>query len=158
MAGKGAALREPHRWMVLLAAIWLGGLLCVAGIATPAGFAVLGPADGGRVAGRILASEAAISLVFGALILVAHRLRAKRAADIGDAVRFDAALGLTLGAIFCTVAGYYGVQPLMAEARSGRGTLSFGQLHGISVAFFAIKVVLVGWLATSTVFSLGRPS
>jgi hypothetical protein len=99
-------------------------------------------------------------LVLGTVILLAHRNRSKQVAGGGVAGRFDAALGLILGAIFCTVAGYYGLQPLLADARSGRGTLSFGQLHGISVAFFAAKMVLVGWLAIGTLFSLSprRPS
>jgi len=54
---------------------------------------------------------------------------------------------LALGAVFCTVAGYFALQPLMAAARAGQGTLSFGQLHAISAAFYALKLVLVALLA-----------
>lgn len=133
--------------MALLAAVWLGGLLCVAGIATPAGFAVLGPADGGRVAGRILASEAATSLVLGACILVLHRWDARRVLTSVPRARFDFVLALAAGAVFCTVAGYYALQPMMADARAGLGALSFGQLHAVSVAFFAVKLILVALMA-----------
>ena len=41
---------------------------------------------------------------------------------------------LALGTVFCTVAGYYALAPLMAAARAGQGSLSFAQLHGISLA------------------------
>jgi hypothetical protein len=54
---------------------------------------------------------------------------------------------LALGALFCTVAGYFGILPLMQAARAGQGTLSFGQLHGISSAFYFAKVLLVLALA-----------
>ena len=54
---------------------------------------------------------------------------------------------LVLGTLFCTVAGYFGVQPLMAAARAGQGTFSFGQLHGISFGLFGLKIVLVAALA-----------
>jgi Domain of unknown function (DUF4149) len=118
--------------MALLAAVWLGVLLCVAGIATPAGFAVLGPAEGGRVAGRILASEAATSLVLGACLLVLHRWDARGVAHEVPRARFDGVLALAAGAVFCTVAGYYALQPMMADARAGKGALSFGQLHAVS--------------------------
>ena len=41
---------------------------------------------------------------------------------------------LALGALFCTVAGYFALQPMMADARAGRGALGFGALHAISTA------------------------
>ena len=50
---------------------------------------------------------------------------------------------LLLGTIFCTAAGYYGVQPLMAQARLGRGAWSFAALHAVSASFYALKTLLV---------------
>ena len=55
---------------------------------------------------------------------------------------------LVLGALFCTVAGYFALQPMLEAARSGQGAFSFGTLHGVSVGFFGIKALLVlvlGW-------------
>jgi hypothetical protein len=52
-----------------------------------------------------------------------------------------------LGVLFCTVAGYFAIQPMMAAARAGQGSLSFGALHGISSAFFVLKGLLVLALA-----------
>jgi hypothetical protein len=54
---------------------------------------------------------------------------------------------LVLGALFCTVFGYFALQPMMAPARAGEGPLSFAALHGISSALFVLKAVLVAVLA-----------
>ena len=62
----------------LLPALWLGMLLCIAGIATPAPFALLERADAGKVAGRILAQEAWLSLLLALLLLVVERARARQ--------------------------------------------------------------------------------
>jgi hypothetical protein len=64
---------------------------------------------------------------------------------------------LALGAIFCTVAGYFALQPMMVAARAGQGRLSFGQLHGLSTTFYIVKFVLVGLLAWRAARSLNPP-
>ena len=131
----------------LLPGLWLGGLLCVAGLATPAPFALLERADAGRVVARMLAQEAYASLALGIVLLLLERRAARHAADVGQGSPFSPGLVLVLGAVFCTVAGYFGVQPMMAAARLGQGALSVGQLHAISAAFFAVKLGLVAALA-----------
>jgi hypothetical protein len=130
----------------LLPAVWLGLLLAVAAVATPAPFALLARADAGRVVARVLAQEAWISLVIGLLLLMLERRAAQRAAAAGSGSLFGTGMLLALGTLFCTVAGYFAVQPLLATARSGQGGLSFAQLHGVSVAFFALKIGLVAAL------------
>jgi hypothetical protein len=127
----------------LLPGLWAGWLVCVAALATPAAFALLERAVAGRVVARMLAQEAATSLALGAALLVLERLAAKR----HGGPQFGAGFALAAGALFCTVAGYYGVQPLMAAARAGQGALSFGQLHLVSTALYAVKLVLVLALA-----------
>ncbi|MFY9514185.1 MAG: DUF4149 domain-containing protein [Rubrivivax sp.] len=134
----------------LLPGLWLGWLLCVALLATPAPFATLLPSDAARVVARMLAQEAGTALVLGAILLLLER-RAVRAGG----PQFTAAMGLVLGAVFCTVAGYYALQPMMAAARAGQGALSFGQLHAISAAFYVLKTVLVAVLAWR---GLSRPA
>jgi len=52
--------------------------------------------------------------------------------------------------LFCTIAGYYGLQPLMADAKAGSGIASFGALHGASLAFFGVKglaVLALAWIS-----------
>lgn len=126
----------------LLPGVWLGLVLTVAAVATPAAFALLERADAGRVAARVLAVEAYASLGLAALLLALARLDTRAArAPLGAAVLLPA------GALFCTVAGYFALQPLLAQARAGTGPFSFGQLHGFSVACYAVKLMLVAAMA-----------
>jgi hypothetical protein len=54
---------------------------------------------------------------------------------------------LALGALFCTIAGYFALQPMMEAARQGLpGAMSFGLLHGASSVFFLLKGLLVAAL------------
>ena len=136
-----------RRWRLLLPGLWAGWLLCVAALATPAPFALLPQAEAGRVAGRMLAQEAYTALALGVLLLVLERLAARRDAASGQGSQFSTGMVLALGALFCTVAGYFAMQPMMAAARAGQGALSFGQLHAVSATFYGVKVVLVAALA-----------
>lgn len=133
----------------LVPGLWAGVLLCIALIATPAPFAALSQADAGRVVSRIFAQEGVLSLGLGGLLLLLERRAAADAAESGWGVsQFSLGMGLALGAVFCTVAGYYALQPMMADAKAGLPTpLGFGALHAISFSFFALKIVLVALLA-----------
>ena len=155
----GAAVAVAKHARRLLPGIWAGWLLCVALLAAPAPFATLASADAGRVAGRMLAQEAYTSLALGLVLLLLERRVARRAAAAGHGSGFSLGMMLVLGALFCTVAGYFGVQPLMEPARAGQGALSFGQLHAVSAAFYVVKTLLVLALAwrASREFSLNRP-
>jgi hypothetical protein len=141
----------------LLPALWAGWMLCVALLATPAPFATLARADAGRVVSRMLAQEAYTALVLGVVLLVLERLAARRAAAQGIGTQFSTGMALALGTLFCTVAGYFAVQPMMAAARAGQGAMSFGQLHGVSAGFFVVKGVLVLVLAWRSSALVSRP-
>jgi hypothetical protein len=151
-----------ERFRRLLPGLWAGWLLCVALLATPAPFALLAQADAGRVVGRMLAQDAYAGLVLGVVLLLLERLTAKRAAEAGRGSQFSAGMVLALGAVFCTVLGYFVLQPMMAAARAGQGPLSFGQLHAISALFFLLKfgfvLALAGLATRSTVASPGPSS
>jgi predicted anti-sigma-YlaC factor YlaD len=127
------------RLRVVLPALWAGLLICIAAIATPAVFAVVPSGTAGQIVGRIFAQESVASMVL-ALVVVMIERRLSPGRQMG--------VGLALGALFCTVAGYYALQPMMQAARAGQGgALSFGQLHAISLGFFALKGLLVLALA-----------
>ncbi len=130
---------SASRVAAVAAGLWAGVLLCIALIATPAPFATLSPADAGRVVGRIFANEAYTSLVVALLLITLERRRGQPAMSVN--------VMLLLGTAFCTVAGYFSVQPLMTAARAGQGSLSFGALHAISLGFFALKGLMVLSLA-----------
>lgn len=139
------------RWLRLLPGLWAGLLVCVAAVATPAPFATLAQADAGRVVARILAQEAYLSLVLGVVLLVLARLSARRQVAAGTGSQFSIEMGLAIASLFCTIAGYFALQPLMAEARAGQGRWSFGQLHAASALFYLIKsgvVLAFAWRAS----------
>lgn len=131
----------------LLPGLWAGVLLCIAGIAAPAAFALLDRPVAGQVVGWFFAREAWLSLAVAMVLTVVERGRARAAAQAGQGSVLSGELLLLLGTVFCTVAGYFALQPLMATARAGQGPLSFGQLHFISVGFFLAKLLCILALA-----------
>jgi hypothetical protein len=136
------------RLQALLAALWGGFLLCIAFVATPSAFAVLERAQAGALVARLFSIEAQVSLA-AALVLMLIERRLARDLE-GARPVFSAALLLPAVALFCTIAGYYGLQPLMANAKAGTGVASFAALHGASLAFFAVKglaVLALAWLS-----------
>ena len=136
-----------QRWVAGLAAAWAGGLACIALLAAPTAFATLPREQASRFVGGLFASEANISLGLALLLLFIEQRRARRAAETGSGRVLSAETLLLLGTLFCTVAGYFAVQPLMAAARAGQGSLSFGLLHAVSGGFYAVKSLLVIGLA-----------
>lgn len=136
------------RWRALLAGVWAGLLLGVGAVGAPAGFVVATSDVAGRMAGRMFAIEARVSIAFG-LVLISLGVWAASVArqQSGRASIREAQFVLPALAVLCTLIGYDLMQPLMAEARAGRGQWSFGLLHGLSAALFATKTLLVLALA-----------
>ena len=136
----------------LLPGVWFGMLLAIALIATPAASSALDKASFGAIARAIFAREAPTSLVLGVLILVIERRDALARHMATGVTQFSSEMLLAAGALFCTVAGYYGLLPAMEQARLGGATqLSFLQLHALSLAFFGLKgllVLVLAWKAT----------
>jgi hypothetical protein len=139
------------RLQALLAALWGGFLLCVAFAAAPSAFAVLDRANAGLFVGRLFAVEAQVSLAAALVLMMLERRIARDAEEAGvESNAFSAQLLLPAVALFCTIAGYYGLQPLMADARAGAGVASFGALHGASLGLFGVKglvVLALAWIS-----------
>ncbi|WP_318013416.1 DUF4149 domain-containing protein [Paucibacter sp. Y2R2-4] len=137
-----------NRFRALLAALWGGLLLSVAWVAAPSAFAVLERAQAGLLVARLFSLEAQLSLAAGLLLMLMERRLAR---DRGLPA-ISAEFLLPAAAVFCTVAGYYALQPMMAAAKSGQGPWSFGALHGVSLVFYGIKLLLVlalAWRSTA---------
>jgi hypothetical protein len=81
------------------------------------------------------------------VLLVLVRARARSDAAVGAGSLFSTDLMLVLGTLFCTVAGYFAVQPMMEAARAGQGSVSFGALHAVSTVFYGLKALLAAALA-----------
>ncbi|MEJ6007534.1 DUF4149 domain-containing protein [Paucibacter sp. AS339] len=142
-----------NRLRALLAALWGGLLLTVAWVAAPSAFAVLERAQAGLVVAHLFSLEAQLSLAAGLLLMLMERRWAR---DRGlPAISAD--FLLPAGALFCTVAGYYGLQPMMAAAKAGQGPWGFMALHGVSLGFYGLKVLLVlalAWRSTAAITSV----
>jgi hypothetical protein len=123
----------------LLPPLWAGLLLGVGLVAAPAAFATLAQADAARVAARLFALESYASLAAALLFTMLERKCGGRA--------MGANVLLALAALFCTVAGQFALQPMMAAAKAGQGALTFGQLHALSVGLYGIKLAAVLALA-----------
>ena len=135
------------RFSAVVAGLWAGVLLCIAALAAPSAFATLASADAGRFVGRVLTQEAYGSLAVALLLFALERQRTAQRAAAGSGSVFSANMVLLLGTLFCTVAGHFAVQPMMAAARAGQGAWSFGALHAVSGSLFALKGLLVLALA-----------
>jgi uncharacterized protein DUF4149 len=146
----------------LVAGIWAGVLASIGAIAAPAAFAVLARQDAGHLVSRMFMVEAYLSLALAMLLFFIERRRTRDAAEAGTGSHVSANLVLLLGTLFCTVAGYFAIEPMMAAARVGQGPWSYGALHAASASFFVLKGLLVLVLAWRLTASAGlltfRPS
>ena len=101
-----------------------------------------------------------VTLISVPAVMTARCLRLLRGWTAASVATCAAVLGHTVAggpwppvllvALFCTIAGYYGLQPLMADARAGVGVASFAALHGVSLAFFGVKglaVLALAWIS-----------
>jgi uncharacterized protein DUF4149 len=139
-----------------LAGVWTGAIGAIGFIAAPVLFATLPRADAGRVAARLFAVDATLSVGFGAILLVLT-LQIARGAALQGASRFSAEMVLVLAAIFAVVSGHYALQPMMEAAARGEGGPSFAVLHGVATAFFLLKFVAVAVLAWRLAGAARRP-
>jgi hypothetical protein len=130
----------------VVAGAWLGLLLTVGLLAAPSAFQVLDRSGAAAMVARLFALEAPLSLVLALVTVVLERWRFRLEAKH---VRPNRPIILALIALFCTVLGYYALQPMMAQARAGEGAWSFGQLHALSLALYAFKAIAVAALAWS---------
>lgn len=134
-----------QRFAGWLAGLWAGVLLGVGFIGAPAGFASTFPETAGRIAARMFMQEAYLSLGLAVLLLMVLRRIWQQTETRGSVLGADALMLLAVA--FCTVLGWFGLQPAMAAARGGQGAMSFGALHALSMALYAAKTALLLVLA-----------
>ena len=143
-------MKFSERLRRLLPGVWFGVLLAIAAVATPAASGALDLASFGAVARAIFAREAPASMVLGMVLLIIERRDALARHLASGVSQFSVEMVLAIVALFCTVAGYYGLLPAMEQARSGTSSLSFLQWHALSLAFFGVKglaVLALAWKA-----------
>jgi hypothetical protein len=144
------------RFQVVLAALWLGLVLTLALMVTPMLFSMLDRPLAGQVAGALFRVEAHTALGVAAALFLIERRQANLRAVWGQGSIFSMELSLILAALFCTVLGYFGLQPMMESARLGTSSLSFGLLHGLSSTFFGLKGLILVVLTWRLIARLSR--
>ena len=134
------------RLRVLLVTFWVGSLWTTGYVVAPLLFATLADrAQAGTLAGLFFKAEAWISLICGSSLLAivwAERENPARVLQIK----------LVIVIMLCTVLGYFGLQPYMAELRAiaaqSGGIMEdamrsrFGILHGVASAIYLIQSLL----------------
>jgi hypothetical protein len=134
------------RLRVLLVTFWVGSLWTTGYVVAPLLFATLADrAQAGTLAGLFFKAEAWISLICGSSLLAivwAERENPARVLQIK----------LVIVMMLCTVLGYFGLQPYMAELRAiaaqSGGIMDdamrsrFGILHGVASAIYLIQSLL----------------
>ncbi len=134
---------DVRRAGALVSGVWTGVIVGIAFIGAPSAFEGVGRALGGKVVAGLFSKEAYASLAVLMLLLMIVRKRSDDAAQAGRGSVLSTDILLVFGALFCTLFGYFAIQPMLDAARAGQGMLSFGALHGISVAFFGLKALLL---------------
>jgi hypothetical protein len=134
------------RLRVLLVTFWVCSLWTTGYVVAPLLFATLADrAQAGTLAGLFFKAEAWISLICGSSLLAivwAERENPARVLQIK----------LVIVMMLCTVLGYFGLQPYMAELRAiaaqSGGIMDdamrsrFGILHGVASAIYLIQSLL----------------
>ncbi len=106
----------------------------------------------GRVAGRYFFLESKISLLLtAALLLIDRAINRHEASEILHGAPPQSRVGFNLLLLMATLAsvvvGYEVLHPMMESARQGQGGWTFLQLHGLSMALYGIRTLLVLALA-----------
>ena len=134
------------RLRILLLTFWVGSLWTVGYVVAPLLFATLTDrAQAGTLAGLFFKAEAWISLICGASLLAMIWVEREHPTRILQ-------IKLVIGMLLCTVIGYFGLQPYMAELRAiaaqSGGIMDdvvrsrFGMLHGAASVIYLLHSLL----------------
>lgn len=138
------------RARLLIATFWVGTLWAVGFVVAPTLFSTLSDrALAGTIAGSLFNIVAWLS-IFCAAALLALLFQAKRSEynEPPKALNY-----LILAMVACTLAGYFGIQPYMAELRLVLHSVTdaaviadakkqFGILHGVSTGIYVVQSLL----------------
>lgn len=137
------------RLRLLIATLWVGSLWTVGYLVAPTLFATLSDRVlAGTIAGSLFRIEAWLAVASGIALIMLFSYRTR---DDAAPLR-KTLLRLTLAMLACTLIGYFGIQPFMADLRGAAaatgGVMSagaktqFGILHGIASGIYLIQSLL----------------
>lgn len=123
---------------LLLVTLWAGSLWTIGYIAAPTLFATLyDRVLAGTVAGNLLRSEAWLSMAVGVLVMTLLAVSKDLTAE-----RRKLLFGVVIAMLVCTLVNYFGLWPMMAEAKLAGDRSRFGMLHGVSMVVYLVQSVL----------------
>lgn len=140
-----------QRSRLLIATLWVGALWTTGFIVAPTLFATLADrALAGTIAGSLFRVIAWLSVVCAVVVLALQWLSSRKA-DAASSSR--TIIYLVFGMALCTLVGYFGLQPYMAELRlvlHGTTDMSqvadaqrqFGMLHAASTGIYIVQSLL----------------
>ncbi len=131
---------------LLIVTVWAGSLWTVGYLAAPTLFATLPDRVlAGTAAGSLFRVEAWLSIACGLLLLGLYAV-AREVSERRTLMRLTAAI------VACTLLGYFGLQPFMAEIREAAaangGAMDaalrsrFGMLHGVASVIYLVQSLL----------------
>jgi hypothetical protein len=127
---------------LLLITLWAGSLWAIGYVAAPTLFATLfDRVLAGTAAGYLLRSEAWLSMAVGLILLGLIAL----SKDVTQGRR-KLLLAIVVSMLVCALVNYFGLWPVMAEAKLAGDGARFGMLHGMSMVFYLIQSLLAGVL------------
>lgn len=144
------------RIQVLVAVLWVGSLWTIGFIVAPTLFAMLPDRVlAGSIAGKLFQIGAWLSIACAMTLLGSVTLRNRGATKtVNDGVSRQA-VWLITAMLACTLAGYFGLQPVMNALRDAAGPsgvmdsaarAQFGLLHGGASALYLVQSLLGGAL------------
>jgi hypothetical protein len=127
---------------LLLVTLWAGSLWTAGYLVAPTLFATLHDRVlAGVIAGSVFRSEAWLSMALGVILLGMLAL----SKDVTAQRR--KLLGIVVGAMLaCVLVNYFGLGPVMAQAKLAGDGSKFGMLHGISMVIYLAQSLLAGLL------------
>jgi hypothetical protein len=135
------------RARLLIVTLWVGSIWTIGYLVAPTLFATLPDRVlAGSIAGALFRVEAWVSVACAVLLIVLSGVPKDK---FGDRKR-DVSVGLVVAMLACTLVGYFGLQPFMAELREAAkggamdsdAKMRFGILHGISSAIYLVQSLL----------------
>ncbi|HEV2610549.1 MAG TPA: DUF4149 domain-containing protein [Noviherbaspirillum sp.] len=141
----------------IIVTLWVGSLWTIGYMVAPTLFATLTDrALAGTIAGSLFRIEAWLSVACALALLLLFKLKS---ADTPDDRNGRVRTKLVICMLACTLIGYFGLQPFMAELRqsvlpgevmSGDARTRFALLHGISSAIYLVQSLLGVVLVVNT--------
>jgi hypothetical protein len=133
---------------VLIATVWAGSLWTIGYLVAPTLFSALPDrALAGTIAGQLFRTEAWLSVACAVALFILLKF-----GNAGENAKQRRNLLVIVSAMLaCTLIGYFGLQPFMAELREAAGLggamdsnarMKFGILHGISAVIYLLQSLL----------------